>query len=146
MTDILILHGPNLNLLGQRDPEHYGVQSLDELNQTLVRCGKSRNARLQTAQSNLEGELINLIQEAQGIFDGVVFNPGGYTHTSVAIRDAVEAVEIPVVEVHLSNIAAREDFRRRSLIAPVCRGTISGFGPLSYQLGLLALLSFIEED
>lgn len=146
MTDILILHGPNLNLLGQRDPEHYGMQSLAELNQKLVEYGKSRNARLQTAQSNLEGELINLLQDAQGAFDGVVFNPGGYTHTSVAVRDAVEAVQIPVVEVHLSNIAGREDFRRRSLIAPVCRGTISGFGPLAYQLGLLALLALLEEE
>lgn len=146
MTDILILHGPNLNLLGSRDPEHYGVLTLEELDLQLIAYGKSLNLRVQTAQSNLEGKLITLLQEAEGAYQGVIFNPGGYAHTSVAIRDAVEAVDIPVVEVHLSNIAAREAFRRLSLTASVCQGSISGFGPLSYRLGLYALLDLLEND
>jgi len=140
MDKILVLHGPNLNLLGKRDPEQYGVLSLEEINKRLEAYGEEKGIQVETAQSNLEGELINSLQRAGGDCVGVVFNPGGYTHTSVALRDAVEALGVPVVEVHLSNIHGRENFRRRSLISPVCEGVVAGFGAVSYQLGMAALL------
>lgn len=140
MGKILVLHGPNLNLLGKRDPEQYGRLSLEVINQLLKAYGEEKGVQIETVQSNLEGELINNIQRAEGEVAGVVFNPGGYTHTSVALRDAVEAADVPVVEVHLSNIHGREDFRRHSLISPVCEGVVAGFGAVSYQLGIDALL------
>lgn len=139
MTEIFILHGPNLNLLGKRDKTIYGAKSLDELNQCLKEFGEKQGLAITTAQSNHEGELIDYLQGAEGTYAGVVFNPGGYTHTSVAVRDAVEALRIPVIEVHLSNILDREDFRHTSLIAPVSQGTISGLGELSYLLGMEAV-------
>ncbi|MDZ4158721.1 MAG: type II 3-dehydroquinate dehydratase [Anaerolineaceae bacterium] len=139
MKQILVLHGPNLNLLGEREPEVYGKLSLDEINSRLVEAGREWELSLKAYQSNHEGALIDHLQEARTWAAGVIFNPGGYTHTSVALRDAVAALSIPVVEVHLSNIYAREDFRQRSLIAPVCKGTISGFGWRSYLLALFAL-------
>lgn len=145
MDKILVLHGPNLNLLGKRDPEQYGHLSLEEINQRLIAYGEKRGVRVETAQSNLEGELIDQLQQAEGEVGGVVFNPGGYAHTSVAIRDAVETIEIPVIEVHLSNILGREDFRRNSFIGPVCQGMVAGFGVVSYQLGIDALLHMEEE-
>lgn len=145
MDKILVLHGPNLNLLGKRDPEQYGQFLLEEINQRLIAQGEKRGVRVETAQSNLEGELINHLQQAEGEAGGVVFNPGGYTHTSVALRDAVEAIDVPVVEVHLSNIHGREGFRRNSLIGPVCQGMVAGFGVVSYQLGIEALLLLKEE-
>lgn len=140
MTKILVLHGPNLNLLGERDPEQYGSLTLEEINQRLVEYGETRGVEVEAAQSNLEGELVNYLQGAVGEVAGVVFNPGGYAHTSVVIRDAVDAIEVPVIEVHLSNILARESYRRRSLTAPVCLGSISGFGLTSYLLGVDAIL------
>lgn len=140
MIEILVLHGPNLNLLGKREVNQYGESNLEELNQNLVHYGEERGVRISTAQSNLEGELINHLQDAEGRFEGVVFNPGGYTHTSVAIRDAVKAIDIPVIEVHLTNILGREEFRHISVVAPVCTGTIAGFGRTSYLLGIDALL------
>ncbi len=140
MDKILILHGPNLNLLGQRDPEQYGSQTLEDINQRLKAYATDKGVAVETVQSNSEGELVTSIQEAAHQYRGVVLNPGGYSHTSVAIRDAVDAVDVPVIEVHLSNILGREDFRRRSLIAPVCRGLIAGFGVQSYLLGVDALL------
>ncbi|MFQ5828868.1 MAG: type II 3-dehydroquinate dehydratase [Candidatus Methylomirabilia bacterium] len=143
---ILVLHGPNLNLLGTREPETYGRLGLRQVDQELRRVGRRRGVRIQSRQSNHEGELIEAIQgaERQG-FGAIVFNPGALTHYSLALRDAVAAVRVPVIEVHLSNIYAREEFRRHSVIAPVARGQISGFGLGSYLLGLEAALFDMEE-
>ncbi len=145
MKRVLVLHGPNLNLLGEREPQVYGSLTLDEINRRLIEAGQSLNLEVNCFQSNHEGELIDALQAARRTADGVVFNPGGYTHTSVALRDAVAAIPIPVIEVHLSNPAAREDFRHVSLLAPVCRWTIAGFGWRSYWLGLLALAGLLNE-
>ncbi len=141
---ILVIHGPNLNLLGKREPDVYGKISIQSIDQDLKATAKQFKAVVSTFQSNHEGEIVTRIQEAQDEFDAIVINPAAYTHTSVAIRDAVAAVKIPVVEVHLSNIYAREEFRHHSLVAPVARGQISGFGAHSYHLGLMAALSLIS--
>ena len=141
---VLVIHGPNLNLLGLRDPSVYGTVTLDEINAELVRLGEQRGARVQAVQSNVEGEIVNHIQAARGHFDALLMNPGGYSHTSVAIRDALEAVGIPTVECHLSNIHAREEFRHTSLTAAMSVGLISGFGARSYYLGLDAALAHVE--
>lgn len=139
MVAVLVLHGPNLNLLGVREPEIYGALTLAEIDRRLVEYGRTLNLEVRTFQSNSEGALIDALHEARAWAQGVVFNPGGYTHTSVALRDAVASIGLPVIEVHLSNTQAREEFRRRSLIAPVCRGSIMGFGWVSYKLALQAL-------
>ena len=144
MMRILVLHGPNLQLLGRRQPTIYGTADLASINRELERLAASRGAALTIVQSNHEGEIVERIGEAKGRYDGVLLNPAAYTHTSIAIRDAVEAAGLPTVEVHLSNIAAREPFRHQSLIAPVCRGQVSGFGPASYRLGLEALLTMLD--
>ena len=136
MQSVLILHGPNLNLLGRREPGIYGRVTFDELNTRLVEAGGASGLEVRTFQSNHEGELIDQLHQAQDWAQGVVFNPGGYTHTSVALRDAIAAISIPVVEVHLSKVQAREEFRQISLTAPVCIGSITGFGWQSYLLGL----------
>jgi len=138
----LVLHGPNLNLLGTREPTVYGRVSLAEVDRLVREHGRKLGVRVESRQSNHEGQLIDWLQAARKDgFLGVVFNPGAFTHYSIALRDAVAAIDLPVVEVHLSNVHAREDFRRHSVIAPVARGQISGFGPQSYLLGLEALLS-----
>jgi 3-dehydroquinate dehydratase-2 len=141
---ILILHGPNLNLLGTREPEVYGSTPLEDLNNHLIELGKELGAEIKCLQSNHEGALIDALQDARTWANGVVFNPGGYTHTSVALRDAISAIVIPVIEVHLSNVYAREEFRHKSLVSAVCKGKISGFGWQSYELGLRGLVDIIK--
>ena len=137
---ILLLHGPNLNLLGAREPEVYGRMSLDDINAALRAHIAPYAIDLRAAQSNHEGALIDHLHEARSWADGVVFNPGAYTHTSIALRDAIGAIEIPVIEVHLSNVHGRESFRHKSLLAGVCLGQIAGFGFHSYLLAVDALL------
>ncbi len=141
---ILVLNGPNLNLLGGRQPEVYGTATLDDIMEQVVERGASLDASVQHAQSNVEGELVNLLHEARGWAQGVVFNPGAYTHYSYALRDAITAVELPVVETHLSNVAAREEFRHRSVLAPVCIGVVAGFGAASYLLALDGLVRYLN--
>jgi 3-dehydroquinate dehydratase-2 len=141
---VLVLHGPNLNLLGTREPEVYGRVSLAEIDKRLREHGRGRAVRVESRQSNVEGQLIDWLQGAEGEgFAGIVFNPGAFTHYSIALRDAVGGIRLPVVEVHLSNVHAREEFRRHSVIAPVARGQIAGFGVDSYLLGLDALLGLL---
>ena len=137
---ILVLHGPNLNLLGAREPGVYGSLTMEDINARLIELGRTLGAEVTCQQSNHEGVLIDALHDARTWAVGVVFNPGAYTHTSVALRDAVAAIGIPVVEVHLSNVYAREEFRHTSLLSAVCKGKISGFGWMSYALGLRALL------
>jgi 3-dehydroquinate dehydratase-2 len=146
LQKILILHGPNLNLLGQREPEVYGELTLSEIDSRLKKSGENMGFEVRSYQSNSEGALIDALQEAQEWAAGVVFNPGGYTHTSVALRDAVAAIDVPVIEVHLSHVDAREDFRRISLISAVCVGKISGFGWRSYLLALEQMAHMLAES
>lgn len=142
---ILLLNGPNLNLLGTREPEKYGNTTLADIEKTLKSEAKSKEVKLDCNQSNHEGDLVDKIQQAKNKYDGIILNAGGYTHTSVAIRDAIASVQVPVVEIHLTNIHAREEFRHNSLLAPVCIGQICGFGAYSYNLGLSAILNYLEK-
>jgi 3-dehydroquinate dehydratase II len=138
--EILVLHGPNLNLLGTREPQIYGHDTLEDINTRLMAYAQTRGAALRCYQSNHEGALIDHLHAARAWAAGIIINAGGYTHTSVALRDAISSVALPTVEAHLSNLYAREDFRHHSFLAPVCIGQISGFGWYSYQLALEALL------
>src|SRR4030042_7130908 len=137
---LLVIHGPNLNLLGRREPDIYGNLTLEELNKKITGYGKEKGIEIETIQTNKEEMIIDQLQNAENKYAGVILNPGSYTHTSIAIRDAVSATLLPVVEVHLSNIFAREEFRSRSVISSVTYGLISGFGADSYLLGIEALL------
>ena len=145
MRKILVIHGPNLNLLGTREVDVYGSVTIDDINKELNSAAKSKGITLEIIQSNHEGDIVEKIGGAKGKFDAILINPAAYTHTSVAIRDAISAVSIPTVEVHLSNIYAREEFRHTSLIAPVANGQVSGFGKMSYILGLEAAIGLIKK-
>lgn len=144
MKKILVIHGPNLDLLGQREPAIYGRVTLKQINDSLIKSAKLRKVTLTIKQSNHEGEIVDLIGKAKDKFAGILINPAAYTHTSVAIRDAIAACGVLTIEVHISNIYAREEFRRKSLISPVAKGTIMGFGPKSYTLGLEALVDLVN--
>ncbi len=146
LKKVLVIHGPNLALLGRREPAVYGRTTLGAINALLRKCAAPRNARLSFLQSDIEGEIVGKIGSASGSFDGILINPAAYTHTSVAIRDAIAASGLPAVEVHLSNVHSREQFRRKSLISPVARGVVAGFGAESYRLGLEALLDILQSE
>ncbi len=142
---VLVLHGPNLNLLGAREPAVYGSTTLADIDALLIAEGEKLGLEVRTFQSNHEGALIDALHDARAWAAGVIVNPGGYTHTSIALRDAISAIGLPTVEVHLSNTEAREEFRHKSLIAPVCLGSIKGFGWRSYLLGLHALAGVLGQ-
>lgn len=139
---LLFLNGPNLNMLGTREPDKYGVQTLAEIEKMIK--NEAKNIEIKFIQTNIEGELVTEIQNAKGVYDGIVINPAAYTHTSIAIRDALLAVEIPAVEIHLSNIHKREEFRKVSMTAAACIGQITGFGANSYKLGLYAIVDYLN--
>lgn len=144
MIKILVIHGPNLDLLGKREPDVYGNFSLAEVNKQLRKIAQEKQVQIEFLQSNHEGKIVDAIGKADGKFDVLLINPAAYTHTSIAIRDAIAAIALPTVEVHLSNIYAREEFRHTSLIAPVASGQVSGFGIDSYILGLQAAIKLVK--
>ena len=145
MPHILILHGPNLNLLGSREPEHYGADTLQDIDNGLARLADQLGVQLSSLQSNAEHVLVEKIQESAGMIDYIIINPAAFTHTSIAIRDALAAVAIPFIEIHLSNVHAREDFRRKSCLSDLARGVISGLGPVGYQLALRAAVEHLSK-
>jgi 3-dehydroquinate dehydratase II len=145
LAKVLVIQGPNLNLLGMREPEIYGSATLEDIHQELTELAKKFGVEIECFQSNHEGAIIDRIHQAMGEIDGIIINPGAYTHYSIAIRDALSAVRIPAIEVHLSNIHAREEFRHRSIIAPVALGQIAGLGVIGYQLAFQALVAHFRE-
>lgn len=140
---ILLINGANLNMLGTREPEKYGGKTLAEIESEVIEKGKELGAEIDTFQSNIEGEIVEKIQQARGKYDGILINAGGYTHTSVVIRDAIAAVQIPTIEIHMTNIHAREEFRHTSLLSGVCRAIVAGFGSQSYILALEGLIKML---
>ena len=143
--NILLIHGPNLNLLGKRQPEIYGTQTLDNINHYLIQVAQKQGVELKTFQSNHEGAIVSEIGDNIDWADGILINPAAYTHTSVAIRDALSAVSLPVIEIHLSNIYKREDFRHHSYVSPIAVGVICGFGNHSYELALNAMINILQQ-
>ncbi len=142
---IVVIQGPNLNMLGHREQNIYGPMKLEEIHSQMEAVAKENGTEIEFFQSNLEGEIVDKIQECLGDSDGIIINPAAYSHTSIAIRDAISAVALPTVEVHISNIFRREEFRASSMTAPVCTGVISGFGPFGYHLGMISLLQILGE-
>jgi len=142
---VVVIQGPNLNMLGMREQNIYGPMKLDDIHAQMEGVAKQNNMEIEFFQSNLEGEIVDRLQECLGDADGIIINPAAYTHTSIAIRDAIAAIQIPTVEVHLSNIYQREEFRHTSLTAPVCAGQISGFGPFSYHLAMISIIQIMNE-
>jgi 3-dehydroquinate dehydratase-2 len=145
MANILVIHGPNLNLLGSREPEIYGSNSLDDINKRLAQLAQAHGSDLLAMQSNAEHELVNAVQAAKDKIDFIVINPGAYTHTSIALRDALLAVKIPFIEVHLSNTDAREDFRKQSYLADIAVGKITGLGAQGYEFAVLAAINYVKQ-
>lgn len=143
---ILLINGANLNMLGSREPEKYGKTTLKEIEDAVISRGKELGAEIDVWQSNHEGEIVDKIQSAKGVYDGILINAGGYTHTSVVIRDAISAVNIDTIEIHMTNIHSREEFRHTSLLSGVCKGIVAGFGAKSYILALEGLISLINEN
>lgn len=144
MKKILLINGANLNMLGIREPEKYGNKSLNEIEISVITRGKELGADVDVYQSNIEGEIVEKIQQARGLYDGILINAGGYTHTSVVIRDAIATVQIPTIEIHMTNIHAREEFRHNSLLSGVCKAIVAGFGDYSYLLALEGLIQIIS--
>ncbi len=142
---IVVIQGPNLNMLGLREQNLYGPMKLEDIHTQMQTYAKQSNHEIEFFQSNLEGEIVDKIQECMGDANGIIINAAAYTHTSIAIRDAIKAVQIPAIEVHITNIYAREEFRHNSLIAPVCAGQISGFGPFSYHLAMVSMIQILSE-
>ncbi|WP_187648016.1 type II 3-dehydroquinate dehydratase [Nitrosophilus labii] len=142
---VVVIQGPNLNMLGLREQNIYGPMKLEDIHAQMRAFAEQNGMEIEFFQSNLEGEIVDKIQECLGDANGIIINPAAYTHTSIAIRDAIAAVQLPTIEVHISNIYRREEFRQKSLIAPVCAGQISGFGPFSYHLAMVAMLQIFNE-
>jgi 3-dehydroquinate dehydratase-2 len=142
---VVVIHGPNMNMLGIRDQAVYGPMKLEEINAQMKAVAEQNKIEIEFFQSNLEGEIVDRIQECLGDADGIIINPAAYTHTSIAIRDAIQAVGLPTIEVHVSNIHRREEFRTKSLTAPVCHGQVMGFGPFGYHLAMIGMLQIFNE-
>ncbi|AGZ82308.1 3-dehydroquinate dehydratase [Campylobacter fetus subsp. testudinum] len=142
---IMVIQGPNINMLGKRETNIYGAMSMESIHEQMKTVADQAGVEIEFFQSNFEGEIVDKIQECLGEFDGIIINPAAYTHSSIAIRDAISAVKLPVVEVHISNIYQREEFRQKSLIAPVCAGQIIGFGPVGYHLAMMGMLQIFEQ-
>ena len=142
---IVVIQGPNLNMLGHREQNIYGGMKLEEIHAQLENVAKQNGFEIEFFQSNLEGEIVDKVQECLGDADGIIINPAAYTHTSIAIRDAISAVTLPAIEVHISNIYRREEFRQKSMIEPVCTGQISGFGPFGYHLAMISMMQMLGE-